>query len=1320
MAMGQSQFSDDLMQDLLEARKIQMSMLPQSVPQLSGFQVAAYSLPAIAVGGDFYDFIGLNNYSTGIVIGDAMGHGIAAALLMSMALTEFRWQARREMSASLVLNNVNFRLSRNMRTRALVSSVYTTIDHEHSRMTCAMAGMRPWFINSKSHECFPIKPSGERFPLGVSPKSEYQSSDISMAMGDALVFYTDGILEAINENNEIYGFERLERMLTKNSNADAQSILDAVLLDLNTFIGKHPQEDDITVVVLKAADQFLTEPVFQPSRFVSGERKSVTTLFALWADKLSGDSVRNLKMLLKSYGGLTGIIGENSLVSLFGVPNLHEDDSERAIVAAQAMKNLCKSTNFQMGINTDTMIVKPSSEIDYNSIGEPTNIALHLANNAQSGQILVNDNAHRQTYNAFHFSDAIEISSPYEDKPLAVYSVEAYAERPRSVRGIKGVYAPTIGREKEMEKISICVDDLLSGKGQVVSITGEAGIGKSRLLDEMRKYAGDRVRWLDGRCISYGQSMNYCPFRSILASYMEFLPTDSDDEIKEKLKQRVNALLPYESKWNPITVGSIFFPQYELQLRLASGDDIARRITYPIMRELFHKVSDEKPLVLAFEDLHWADPSSVALLDFLMDSVDDAPIIYVWAYRPYRESGCWQLREKADREFEYCHTKLDLLPLANEQTDKLLDKLLNISNMPDYIREIIQKKSVGNPLFVEEIVRSFIDTDINMSDDVWHTFVKSAKIIQSDTLQGVILARVDELDTEAKEIMQIASVIGESFSISLLKEVTEAMENLSINLRELERFEMVQRRRIDNDWEYRFRHPLIYEVVYNSLLPEDKTILHEKVGKAIEKLYGDRLDDHLEPLSWHFGNSNDIDRAIHYSMLAGEKAHAISSYWEALDYYDIALEKAEKLPLDMRKKELFVDLILKRFFPLHMMGRLEQSIEELEKYLGWTEEINNKDYNYIYYLELAEHYSTMGNIAQLRRCSEKLNDKTILMQAHFLDAKYEEILESAKMFLAFDIDIKSEYITELNDGKMPDAIKEKYESFMRTKLSPYYSLTIEAKDKAWKYIGNDSLLILYVKMEDDKINIYISYYYYTGMALARLGRWEESLMCLQYRLDFAQVNKLSTNYIFAVWRISDIYLDMGEWEKAIDECQKLLDMSISLYIKPHVIVVLGWAYCKVGRLDEGIYMLEHWKADSRKSRRGPLLDCNYSLALADGYFMQGDIEKALSNVELALQIAVEQGYPLHEARSHRIMGEILTKTDFSMAENHLLVSVEITKRIKARNEEGITELSWGCACLKNNDIDKARKHLNKSKEIFNELKTTRYIELATEILASVN
>ena len=559
--MGQSQFSDDLMQDLAEARKIQMSMLPQFVPQLSGFQVAAYSLPAIAVGGDFYDFIGLNNYSTGIVIGDAIGHGIAAALLMSMVLTEFRWQARREMSASLVLNNVNFRLSRDMRTKALVSSIYTTIDHEHSRMTCAMAGMRPWFINSKSRECFPIKPSGEKFPLGVSPKSEYQSIDISMEMGDALVFYTDGILEAINENREVYGFGRLEYMLAKNSNADAQSILDAVLSDLNAFIGNHPQEDDITVVVLKASDQFLTEPVFEPSRFISGERKSVTTLFAVWEDKLSNDSINNLKMLLKSYGGLTGAIGENSLVSLFGVPSLHEDDAERAIAAAQAMKNLYRSTDFRVGINTDSMIVKSRSEIDYNSIGEPTNIALHLANNAQPGQILVNNNAYQQTYNAFHFSDAIEISSPHDDKPLAVYSVKAYADKPRSVRGIKGVYAPTIGREKEMEQISVCVDELLSGRGQIVSITGEAGIGKSRLLGEMREYAGDRVRWLEGRCVSYGQSMNYCPFRNIIASYMGFLSTDGDDEIKEKLKQRVNALLPHESKWNPITVGSIFFPQ---------------------------------------------------------------------------------------------------------------------------------------------------------------------------------------------------------------------------------------------------------------------------------------------------------------------------------------------------------------------------------------------------------------------------------------------------------------------------------------------------------------------------------------------------------------------------------------------------------------------------------------------------------------------------------------------------------------------------------------------------------------------------------------
>lgn len=340
-----AQYSEDFIEELNEARKIQMGMLPQAVPEIPGFQISAHSAPAVAVGGDFYDFIPLGGDKglpdkQGIVVGDAVGHGIAAALLMTMTLTDFRLLAPRETSPAAVLSGVNRRLIQSMRTRASVTSIYAVLDTTSNRLTCAMAGMQPWLIKAKSHECVPIEPSGARFPLGASPKSEYQSCDIEMEMGDALVLYTDGISEAVNEDEEFYGFERLESALLENSGLSAQELLSAVLTDMRKFTGDCPQEDDITMVVLKATESFAAAPVLPARRLIAGERKAVTTLFAVADGVLPTHLTEQAKALVREHGGMLDAMSDDTLAAFFGVPRLHEDDAERAIAAAQTMQGL--------------------------------------------------------------------------------------------------------------------------------------------------------------------------------------------------------------------------------------------------------------------------------------------------------------------------------------------------------------------------------------------------------------------------------------------------------------------------------------------------------------------------------------------------------------------------------------------------------------------------------------------------------------------------------------------------------------------------------------------------------------------------------------------------------------------------------------------------------------------------------------------------------------------------------------------------------------------------------------------------------------------
>jgi tetratricopeptide (TPR) repeat protein len=823
-----------------------------------------------------------------------------------------------------------------------------------------------------------------------------------------------------------------------------------------------------------------------------------------------------------------------------------------------------------------------------------------------------------------------------------------------------------------MEQLQACIDDLMDGRGGIVSITGEAGIGKTRLVSELKQYAGDKVRWLEGRCISYGQAMNYGPFRGIISSYLGILPTDTEEEMKAKLQEKVNGLLPEQHRWGPIHVGNLFFPEYEAELLTASGDDYAKQYTYPILRNMFHRIADEKPLVMVFEDLHWSDPTSLAVLEFLMQSVDEAAILYVWVYRPYRDSGCWMLRQRADQEFGYCNTQLDLMPLQSEDTDALVSELLHIPDIPENMRTLVQNRASGNPLYVEEIIRSFIDEEAVIRDaDYWRATIESAHIVPSDTLQGVILERVDKLSSEDKEVLQIASVLGDSFPLILLEQVIES-DSRSASLRALERAQMLQRKRVGQEWEYGFFHPLIHDVVYHSLLPEDRAALHEKAGSAIESIHSDHLDDYTDILAHHYSQSSDIDKALYYLTLAGDKALKIKSYWEALECYGKAMEKAEGLSDDQRKKQVIVDLVTKRATPRHYLGALRADIDEHEKYLQWAEELGDKEIVTSFYLYLAGHSCFMGDIARLEKYDPLLAAARGLPEP---EGYYQAIL----YFYSDNLEEMARYAEEM---------ARKAKSTGRLENVPQWIIIM-------------------------------------SMRLARvyglMGQWEKSLQLCQSGLDKASEVSQRTSIIYAHNGMGNAYLDMGEYERAIAEYETALELSPSGNAIPWIVPPLGCAYCRSGSLDKGIDLLRRGLKHYRSiGETGALVECEYCLPLAEGYLAKGDMDNAQKNTYNALHIALEQGYIIYEAQAYRILGEILAQTDFPSAEDHFSRSLKIMQRIKARNEEGKTELSWGRVCQQHGDMDQARAHLTRAAEIFEQLGTDRYLEWTKEAMESLS
>ena len=393
----------------------------------------------------------------------------------------------------------------------------------------------------------------------------------------------------------------------------------------------------------------------------------------------------------------------------------------------------------------------------------------------------------------------------------------------------------------------------------------------------------------------------------------------------------------------------------------------------------------------------------------------------------------------------------------------------------------------------------------------------------------------------------------------------------------------------------------------------------------------------------------------------------------------MAMKRAEELSDDHRKKQVIVDLVIKRAMPRHYLGALQVDVEETEKYLEWAEELGDQKKISQFYDGLTCHSCVAGDMARVEQYIKR--DASLLKSIrniHYIEEGYRLFCYFASDDLESLVALAQPAVEYIDKDNLPS--NRSHFTARLSLLSKVHSL---------------------------------------------MGQWEQALDLSQTALDLAVESSegtLSSSIIWVHTSMEVIYIGMGEWEKAIEEGEAALSMlPSSLVAIEWIIAPLGDAYCEAGQLSKGIDLLEHWQAYAKRiGEVGKIIECDHCLPLAKAYMAQGDMDRALENADRAMLIACEQGYPVREAQAHRILGEIHIPTDFPSAEDHFSHSLEIMQRIKARNEEGITELSWGRACQQYGDMDQARAHLTRAAEIFEELGTVRYLEWAREAIAELD
>jgi predicted ATPase/class 3 adenylate cyclase len=663
-----------------------------------------------------------------------------------------------------------------------------------------------------------------------------------------------------------------------------------------------------------------------------GERRVVTMLFCDvtgstaaaerldpedWTEIINGAFERMIGPVYKFEGTLARLMGD-AILAFFGAPIAHEDDAQRAVLAGlEILANLEPyreevagrfgiDFNVRVGINTGPVVVGAMGSdlrLEYTAMGDAVNLAARMEQTADPGTVQVAEDTYRLVRPLFDFEPLGGLQIKGKAEPVLAYRVAGRRSAPGPARGIEGLSAPLIGRGDEWQRLAAAVETVQKGVGQIVFLVGEAGLGKSRLIQELRAGADGNSRsglaWLEAAPRSFEAARPYSLFQRLLRQVMG--AAESDDTAV--LRRRLDALLagaPEEEREALAMVSETLLGLPSADGRPPLEGEAFKGRLYLAATHLWSRLAGERPTVLVIDDLHWSDPASAALLEHLLALSEQAPLLFLFASRPERESPGWALKARVEERYAHRYTEVNVRPLSAADSQKLVDSLLNVADLPSGLRSRIQEKAEGNPFFVEEVIRTLIESGaVTRSEDGDHWLatgpVESINIPGS--LQTLLTARMDRLDEETRRILQLAALIGRSFYYRLLEHVVDGQlgqtaPRLDLELNKLQRADLIREAARLPELEYIFRHSLTQEAAYRTILRRERKAYHQRVGEAIEALYADRLLENAPALAHHFLAAGDRARAFRYSVMAGDEAFRLYALPEALAQYDRAVEAA--------------------------------------------------------------------------------------------------------------------------------------------------------------------------------------------------------------------------------------------------------------------------------------------------------------------------------------------------------------------------------------------------------------------------------------------
>ncbi len=555
--------------------------------------------------------------------------------------------------------------------------------------------------------------------------------------------------------------------------------------------------------------------------------------------------------------------------------------------------------NLKIGIASGSILsaeIGTKENMQQTIMGEAVNHAGHVCRFAGEGQILIDQPTHEVVKDHCLFRPLEPIPLKGGTESLAIFELLEKKRKKIDVTGMeRKIASEMVGRGRESEQLESLIKKLIAGKGSVVNIVGKAGVGKSRLLAEMKvQPIMENVLLLEGRAMSTGKNLSFHPIIDLIKSWATITEEDLPAVSSEKLQKGIHRISPDKAdeiySFLATMTGLPLTGKYKERVMGIEGEALEKLILKNL-RDLIISATKDKPRIYMIEDMHWADSSSLAMFESLYKLSQNYPVMFINVLRPgYKETGDYILKWLVDN-MPGDNITINVSPLEEKESVELIGNLLKNASLPDKVAGAIIRKTEGNPFFIEEVIRSFLDEGI--IDIKEKEFIITERIHEvniPETINDVILLRVDKLDEKTRELLNTASVMGRNFYYKVLEEAANTIEELDDRLAYLTEVELISESQKKREIEYLFKHALAHQATYESILMDNKKELHLKIARSIEKVFNENLNEFYATLAYHYEKAGDLLKTQEYLVKAGDESMKSGASSEALHYYKDALD----------------------------------------------------------------------------------------------------------------------------------------------------------------------------------------------------------------------------------------------------------------------------------------------------------------------------------------------------------------------------------------------------------------------------------------------